>query len=160
MDEKQRKQVEYRVKNFLKEGSIKTKGNKKFAQFFLKNSKDSLDSANALFILSTNRDYQDYTKTHDLRGFLWVINASYYSMFYTARALLDNDGIELKNDLSIHMLTFDALVYFFYLTGKLEKRLFEFYVEAKEEASELLGQQTADELIDTYFFEKNKRSSI
>lgn len=91
---------------------------------------------------------------------MWVINASYYSMFYIARALLEKEGIKFKSDQSIHALTFDALIYYFYLTGKLQKKLFEYYLEAKEEATELLGKQKADELIEGYFYEKRKRASF
>ena len=133
---------------------------KKFVEFFLTNSNDSLKTARCIYDMSTNQDFQSYTGYEGLRGFLWVINASYYSMFYMARALLENEGIKLKSDLSIHSLTFDALVYYFYITGKLQKRLFEQYVEAQKEASELLGKQKADELVEEYFFEKRKRSDF
>ncbi len=158
INDKKLKEVEYRVKNYLTEKIIKTKQGNKNVQFFLINAKDSLDSAKALYDLSTNKDFQKYTGYTDLRGFLWVINASYYSMFYTAQALLESEGVKVKSDISVHAITFDALIYFFYLTGKLQKRLFEYYVEAKEEAAELLGQQKAEELVEEYFFEKGKRA--
>ncbi len=88
------------------------------------------------------------------------VNASYYSMFYMARALLENEGIKLRSEQSIHALTFDALIYYFYLTGKLQKRLLEYFAEAKKQVSELLGKQKADELIEGYFFEKRKRATF
>lgn len=81
-------------------------------------------------------------------------------MFYNVRALLEHEGIKIESDLSIHSRTFDALVYFFYITGKLEKTLFEYYSQAQEEAAELLGQQKADELVQEYFFEKGKRAAF
>jgi len=84
-------------------------------------------------------------------GFLWVVNAYYYSMFYIARALLENEGIKIKSDLSVHAIAFDAMINFFYLNGKLQKRLIEDFADAKEEASELLGKQKADQLIEDYF---------
>lgn len=74
-----------------------------------------------------------------------------------ARALLENKGIKIKTDLSIHAVVFDALVYYFYLTGKLQKRLIEDFAEAKEETSEMLGKEKAKELIEDYFYEKKKR---
>lgn len=77
-----------------------------------------------------------------------------------ARALLEHAGIKIKSDLSIHALTFDALVYFFFITGKLQKKLFEYYVAAKEDTAELLGQQRAGELIEEYFYEKGKRAAF
>ncbi len=160
LEEKKLKEAESRVKQYIREGNLKTKEKVEFAGFFLKNAEDSLDVANALFTLST-----DPTKQHTLgftsfNGFLWVVNASYYSMFYMARALLENEGIKIKTGLSVHAVTFDAMVYYFYLTGKLQKKLLDDFVQAKEEAAEVLGKQKADELIEDYFFEKQKRGTF
>jgi len=160
LDEKKLKEIGNRVKNFISEGTIKSKQPKKYVDFFLTNASDSLKTARCIYDMSTNKDYQQYTGYEGLKGFLWVINASYYSMFYMARALLENEGIKLRADLSIHALTFDALIHYFYLTGKLQKRLFEQYIEAQEEATELLGKQKADELVEEYFFEKRKRGNL
>ena len=93
-------------------------------------------------------------------GLLWVVNASYYSMFYMARALLENEGIKIKTSISVHTVTFDALISYFYLTGKLQKQFIHDFIEAKEDAAELLGKQKADELVENYFFEKNKRGTF
>ncbi|MCF7798460.1 hypothetical protein K9M74_01005 [Candidatus Woesearchaeota archaeon] len=101
---------------------------------------------------------QSYMGYPDFDGFLWVVNASYYSMFYMARALLESEGIKIKSDKSIHALTFDAMIHFFYLNGKLQKKLIEDFVESLEEASEILGKQKADLLMEDYFFEKGKRA--
>jgi len=160
LDEKKLKEIENRVKQFIAEGIVKSKQANKYAEFFLANANDSLRTARCIYDISTNKDYQGYTGYEGLKGFLWVINASYYSMFYMARALLENEGIKLKSDLSIHSLTFDAFIYYFYLPGKLQKRLFEQYIEAQEEADELLGKQRADELIEEYFWEKGKRGKF
>lgn len=160
LEEKRLKEVESRVKNYIRDGIIKTKQNKDHVNFFLTNAEDSLNSARCLFDISTNQDFQQYIGYEGLKGFLWVINASYYSIFYMVRALLEKEGIKFKSDLSIHTPTFDALIYYFYLTGKLQKRLFEYYIEAKEEAAELLGKQKADELVEEYFYEKRKRANL
>ena len=160
LDEKKLKEIENRVKQFTAGGIIKSKQPKKYVDFFLTNANDSLRTARCIYDMSTNKDYQEYTGYEGLKGFLWVINASYYSMFYVVRALLENEGIKLKSDLSIHSLTFDALIYYFYLTGKLQKRLFEQYIEAQEEANEFLGKQKADELVEEYFWEKGKRGKF
>ncbi len=124
----------------------------------MSNAKKSLKSANALYDLSTDKDMQEKTNYQDFDGFLWVVNASYYSMFYMARALLESEGIKLKSEVSIHSLTFDAVINFFYLNGKLQKRLLEDFAESLEEASEILGKQKADSLMEDYFFEKGKRA--
>lgn len=160
LDEKKLKAVESRMKDYISKGIINSKQPKKNVDFFLTNAKESLRTARCIYDMSTNQDYQKYTGYEGLKGFLWVINASYYPMFYIVRALLDNEGIKLIANLSIHALTFDALVHHFYLTGKLQKRLFEQYIEAKEEAAELLGKQKADELIEEYFHEKRKRGNL
>lgn len=157
---KKLKEAESRVKHYLREGIIKTRGTKEDVHFFLVNAKNSLQSAKLLLEVSGSEELQERTGHLGFNGYLWVINASYYSMFYMARALLDNAGIKLKSDFSIHTLTFDALVYYFYLTGKLQKRLIGIFVEAKEDAAELLGKETADELIVTYFYEKRKRGRL
>jgi uncharacterized protein (UPF0332 family) len=160
LDEKRLVEIKNRVKQYISKGTIKSKQPKKYVEFFLTNANDSLRTARCIYDLSTNKDYQQYTGYTGLKGFLWVINASYYSMFYMVRALLENEGIKLKAELSIHSLTFDALINYFYLSGKLQKRLFEQYIEAKEEATELLGKQKADELVEEYFYEKRKRGNL
>ena len=157
IEEKRLKEVQSRIKQYIADRIIVSKQKVEHIDFFLKNADDSLQSARCLSDVSTKHDYTGY---EDLAGFLWVINASYYSMFYMARALLESSGIKLKADLSVHALTFDALVYYFYLTGKLQKRLFEFYASAKENVAELLGQQRAGEMIKEYFYEKRKRATF
>jgi len=160
LDEKKLKEAESRVKQYLNEGLIKTKQQKEFVDFFLSNADKSLNSANALYDLSIDKDMQTKTGYLDFDGFLWVVNACYYSMFYMARALLENEGIKIKSDLSVHLVTFDAMINFFYLNGKLQKRLIEDFAEAKEEAADLLGKQKADALMEDYFWEKGKRSTF
>lgn len=110
--------------------------------------------------LSNDSEKQKALGFTSFNGFLWVVNASYYSLFYMARALLENTGIKIKTDLSIHAVTFDVLVYYFYLTGKLQKELLNDFIEAKEDAAQLLGKQKADEIIEDYFFEKSKRATF
>ena len=158
LDEKRISEIKKRVERFLEEGIIKKEKEKRFVEFFLKNSKDSLDSAKLLFDVSTKNNFKNYLGFPDFNGFLWVVNSSYYSMFYMARALLEYEGIKIKTDQSIHAIVFDALVYYFYLTGRLEKKLIEDFAEAEKEALEVLGKEKAKELIEDYFYEKEKRA--
>jgi uncharacterized protein (UPF0332 family) len=160
LDEKNLKEAEKRVKQFISEGLIKSKGKPEFVNFFIKNANDSIDSAKALFELSISSQKQESLGFTSFNGLLWVVNASYYSMFYMSRALLESYGIKIKADLSIHAVTFDAMICFFYLTGKLQKEFLEDFIEAKEDAAELLGKQKADELMEEYFFEKRKRATF
>ena len=158
LDEKKLKESESRFKQYLTKGMIKTRQKSEFADFFLSNSEKSLNSANALYDLSVDKEMQQKTGYFNFDGFLWVVNACYYSMFYIARALLEHKGIKIKSDLSIHLVTFDAIINLFYLNGKLQKKIIEDFAEAKEEASEILGKQKADSLIEDYFWEKGKRA--
>lgn len=160
LDEKRLKETENRVKRFISEGMIKPKENPEYVDFFVKNSEDSIDSAKALFELSINSEKQESLGFTSFNGLLWVVNASYYSMFYMARALLESEDVKIKTDLSIHAVTFDAVIYYFYLTGKLQKEFLEDFIEAKEDAAEILGKQKADELMEEYFFEKKKRGTF
>ena len=160
LDDKRLKEAENRVKQYLKEGVITTKAKPEFVNFFLDNAKHSLESAKVLYALSIDKEKQKVFGYEDFNGLLWVVNASYYSMFYLARALLESEGIKIKSDLSVHARTFDALVYFFYLNGRLQKRLIEYLAEAEEEAADLLGLQKAKELINEYFFERDKRATF
>jgi len=160
LDEKKLVQSRSRVKQYLDEGIIKTKQKAEFVDFFLSNAEKSLNSANVLYDLSTDNDMQKKIGYFNFDGFLWVVNASYYSMFYMARALLEYEGIKLKSELSIHSLTFDAIITFFYLNDKLKKRLIEDFAESLGEASEILGKERADSLIEDYFWEKGKRANF
>lgn len=157
LDEKRINEIKRRVANFIKENMIIKEKEKKFVKFFLNNAENSLNSAKLLFEVSTKNELKNATGFPNFNGFLWVINSSYYSMFYMARALLENEGIKIKTEMSIHTVVFDALVYYFYLTGKLQKKLIEDLAEAKEETSEILGKEKAKELIEDYFYEKKKR---
>lgn len=160
LEEKKLREADARVRQYQNEGIIRTKEKPEHVNFFLRNADNSLDSAKALFELSIVREKQKFLGFTSFNGLLWVVNASYYSMFYMARALLENEGIKIKTDLSIHAVTFDAVVAFFYLTGKLQKELLDDFIEAKENAAELLGKQRADELIEDYFYEKKKRGTF
>jgi len=160
LDEKLINEIKGRVTAFIKEGVIRKEKEKKFVEFFLNNAKNSLEAAKLLFDVSTKNNLRNSLGFTDFNGFLWVINASYYSMFYMARALLESEGIKIKTELSIHAFTFDAVVYYFYLTSKLQKKLIEDFSDAREEASEILGKEKARELIEDYYHEKKKRATF
>jgi hypothetical protein len=159
LEERKLKEAEKRTKQHIADGLIKT-GKSEHTTFFLRSSDDSIDSAKVLYEISTDPEKQRYHGFTSFNGLLWTVNASYYSIFYMARALLENAGIRIKTNISIHAVTFDAIVSYFYLTGKLQKALLDDFTEAKEDAAEILGKQRADELIEDYFYERKKRSSF
>ncbi|MBU0466611.1 MAG: hypothetical protein KJ600_00590 [Nanoarchaeota archaeon] len=162
LDEKRIEIIKKNVERLIKEELIiRVKEDKgRFTEFFLKNSRDSLESAKLLLNVSTKAELKALMGIPGFNGFLWTINASYYSMFYMARALLENAGIKIKTELSVHSIVFDALVCYFYLTGKIEKSIIEEFNEAEEEANEILGKEKAKGLIEDYFHEKDKRGKF
>lgn len=160
LDNKKLEQIKKRIKRFLDEGIISKKKNDLYVNFFLENSINSLETADALFKLSTELSSSEKLGFVNFNGFLWVINASYYSMFYLARALIEKNKLKLNTEQSIHALTFDVLVYFFFLTGRLKRILIDDLEYAKDEATQLLGQKKAEELINSYMSEKSKRAEF
>lgn len=139
--------------------SLKHKG---LVDFFLENSLMSLNTAKILNEVSL----KDPAKRQfnfldgDFETYLWVINTSYYSMFYMAGALLAKINLKIKSDIGVHKKTFAAFVYYFYLTKKIAKQYLEDFDEAQQESQELLGvmQGKARELMAKYGFELGKRA--
>jgi len=160
LDAKRIEEAKRNAETCIKRGAITKVSDSRFVQFFLDNARNSLDSALLLFGVSTDKNLKASTGFRDFNGFLWVINASYYSMFYMARALLEKEGIKIKTEDSVHAVTFDALVYYFYLTGKLQKRLVEDFADAEEDATRMLGREKARGLMEDYFHERRKRAKF
>jgi uncharacterized protein (UPF0332 family) len=156
-DEKIIEKAKSNIKGYLRERKIAKEKDSKYTSFFIRNAQNSFNSAKLLFNVSSNQDLKKSLGFPNFDGYLWVINSSYYSMFYMARALLESQGIKIKVKQSVHAITFNALIYYFYLTKKIEKRLIEEFQKAGNEASEILGKEKAENLIRDYFNEKDKR---
>lgn len=151
------REAQNNVKQFLRNKKIIHEKNGKYTDFFLKNAQNSFNSAKMLFNVSINNNLKKSLGFPNFNGFLWVINSSYYSMFYMARALLEANSIKIKTDQSIHAIVFNCLIHYFYSTKKIEKSLIEEFQQAGEESSEILGKEKAKKLIEDYSNEKYKR---
>lgn len=169
LDNKKIEEIKNLVPKLVNEGIIaKKEEHKKLTNFYIELAEDSLNSAQLLYKVSTNQELQNLVGLPNLKGFLWVINASYYSMFYMTSALLANATIKIKSEIGIHKLTFNAFVYYFYLTNKISKTYVEQFLEALEDSEELLGkeeiikraEEKAKELILHLEFERKKRRSF
>ena len=159
LDENKIKESKKRIEQMLKRNEILKEKDSRFVEFFLTNARHSFDSARLLYDVSTKEELKKATGFLDFNGFLWVINASYYSMFYMVRALLESSGVKIKAEQqSIHLVAFDALIYYFYSNGKIEKNLIEEFQEAGAEVQEALGREKAKLLMEDYLYEKEKRS--
>ncbi len=142
LDESRIKEAGKNVKNYLEEGLLKKTNLKEGAikQILIANSRESLKVADTLFSMNLSS--------------LWVIVSSYYAMFYITSAVLYELGYKIEHKIP-HKIAADSLVVF--VRSKLKDVLIEEYEEAQQEALELSGTK-ADELIESFDFERVKRS--
>ena len=137
------REAEKNVKSYLGEGLLKkTPVNKQVMGIFLRNAKESLRVAEEVHQKELSE--------------LWVIVCSYYAMYYSANAVLLKMGYKVGEKI-VHKVTSDAMIV--YSRGKLTETLLEEYEQTKEEALTLAGMK-ADSLIESFDFERNKRSLI
>lgn len=136
-----------------------------FINFYKKQATLSLTAAGLLYKISTEEASKEFHKLNpDYECFLWVINPSYYSMFYAVHALLAFKGIRILGEQGIHKITAHALVYYGVKNNFIAKELYEQFVKSQQEAAELLNledfQEKAEELSAKYFYEVEKRSKF
>ena len=140
MDEKRIEIAEKNFRNYLNEGKIKKvdRVESMIYNTYLRNARESLNSANQLF--------QNKTSS------LWVVATSYYSMFYMACAYLYKLGYKPGDEI-VHQVVNEALI----VQGrhKLKNHLLENYAEEKEKA--LIA---VDNYLENYEREKGKRASF
>ncbi|MEK6904797.1 MAG: hypothetical protein AABX24_00165 [Nanoarchaeota archaeon] len=137
------KEAESNVNSYLEEGLLKKAiMNKQVMDIFLRNAKESLRVAEEVHQKNISE--------------LWAIVCSYYSMYYSANAVLLKLGYKVGEKI-VHKVTSDAIIV--YVRGKLKGSLIEGYEDSKEEALNLAGMK-ADALIESFDFERNKRGLI
>ena len=143
LDKKRIKEAENNVRSYLNEGLLKKAAmNKQVMDILLRNAKESLRVAEEIHQKNLSE--------------LWVIVCSYYAMYYYANAVLLKFGYKVGEKI-VHKVTSDAMIV--YIRGKLKESLIEEYEQTKEEALNLAGMK-ADSLIESFEFERNKRSLI
>ncbi len=143
LDKARIKEAEDNVKSYLEEGLLKKAvADKQIIDILLKNAKESLRVAQEAHQKNLSE--------------LWVIVCSYYAMFYYANAVLIKLGYKVGEKI-VHKVTADAMIV--YVRGKLKENLLEQYEETKDEALNLAGMR-ADALIESFDFERNKRSLV
>ncbi|MBI2151502.1 hypothetical protein HYU21_02125 [Candidatus Woesearchaeota archaeon] len=135
----------------------------RFINFYKRQANISLVSADLLYNISTEKTSKIFHKLNpDYECFLWVINPSYYSMFYAVQALLAYKGVRIVSQQSIHKITAHALVYYCIKNNFIAKELYETFVQSQQEAAELLSlddfRGKAEDLAVKYFYEVEKRS--
>ena len=136
-------EAEKNVPSYLAEGLLKkTIANKHIMDILLRNAKESLRVA-------------EETQQKNISE-LWVIVCSYYAMYYAANAVLLKFGYKVGEKI-VHKVTADAIIV--YVRGKLKESFIEEYEQTKDEALNLAGMK-ADALIESFDFERDKRSRI
>ncbi len=157
------------VRQYIADGLLRVKddGIKRFVPFFMEQAEKSLRTADFIHGLSTSDSVKETLGVEkNFESYVWVIVTSYYSMFYSALALLAREGIRVGRQIA-HKVAADALIHFFISNKRLAK-MFEDYEEAKDTTLDLIGkgelmkrlEKRADELIIAYEKEMKKRSTF
>jgi len=141
LDEDRIKEAERNVKSYINEGLIfKKEFNPLIFRILLNNAEESLKVAKLLY----EQNHSDF----------WAIVASYYSMYYSANAVLFKLGYKIGDKIS-HKVTAESLIVF--VRHKLKASLLEGYYETKEIA---LAGIKADSLIESFDLERGKRGRL
>lgn len=154
-------EAEKNVARYIEDGwlFVKRKDIAQYLEFFLKNAETSLLTAKTLFELSSdNQKKQVFNLEEKFETFLWVVVSAYYSMFYTALALLAKNEIKIGDKL-VHRVVSDVLIANFLKNQKLAK-LLENYEEAREQTLQIVGSERAKELVESYEYERHKRHNL
>lgn len=158
--DKEIKQIESNIKIYLDEDLFKKGDYEYLVNFYLNTAKKTLSTAEVLMQLSENKELkQKFNLLDDFETFLWVITTSYYSMFYAVNSLLAKNGIKVGEKIA-HKVTSDVFYHYYIRNGRIAKRLFKIYEEAKEQAIDLTSadySKQAEELSQNLEFERNKR---
>ena len=141
LTDKRIKEVEENVRSYIEEGLLrKAKFDKNIFRILRRNATESLEVAIHLY--------------KHKKSALWIIVASYYSMFYAANALIYKLGYKVGSKIP-HKVTADALI------AIARQRISHYLVEEYEDAaSEALAIMKADELVSYFDYERKKRSYI
>jgi uncharacterized protein (UPF0332 family) len=128
---------------------VKPKAHKK--EFFKNKAEDSLRLAKDLLEKKEHLD--------------WALSTAYYSMFYNAISLLAHNGVDLQEiDESVHSLTYQALIYYFFiLNSRIEEQYLQDFKSSMEESDirlKTLAKQKSEELLAGYKNIKADRGKV
>ncbi len=132
------------------QSSIKS-SNEDEANYFLEKAHSSFETSKRLF---------DLIESESLNAQMWVINTSYYSMFFAVTAILAKKNKKITQSMGIPKLTFHAFICFFY--EKIKQNFIEDYKTAINDVEELLqfSEEQTDFIISDYSFEIEKRKKF
>lgn len=156
--EKEIKIIESNINIYLEGGLFKRGEYSNLIDFYVKTSKKTLQTADALMQISENNELKKRLELlDDFETYLWVITTSYYSMFYIVNALFSKHGIRL-GDKIVHKVASDVFYFYFIKNKKIAKELFEIYEESKNQAMDLIRySEQAEKLFQDLEYERDKR---
>lgn len=144
-----------------------------FKHHTLTKSENALKTAKFILRIMEDQKANEFFNAEDYDGTLWIVNASYYKIFFLAQYLLALDKKKLPEDAEdTHKTVELALMYYFIIKGsnlenkkdlKWEEikqsrlsRALELMAQAKEENQELT-QQRAKKVVEYMQAERTKR---
>ncbi|MCX6816054.1 MAG: hypothetical protein NT120_04350 [Candidatus Aenigmarchaeota archaeon] len=141
LDANEIRKIEGNVKAYLQDGILKKDPSAKdLVGIYMQNAERSFATASLLLDISDSSELKKANKMEpDFETYIWVLVASYYSMFYAANALLAKSGLRTSEKIA-HKATSDALVVYFILNNKLAKSMYESYQESMSIAMDLTKQ--------------------
>ena len=143
---------------YQNEGLFKKGDYSYLIEFYVRTTKKTLQTADALIQISENNELKKKLGLLDnFETYLWVVTTSYYSMFYMVNALLSKQGIKL-GDKIVHKVASDVFYFYFIKNKKIAKELYEIYEEAKDQALDLIKySEQAEKLFRDLESEREKR---
>ncbi|MBI2672256.1 hypothetical protein HYX16_04955 [Candidatus Woesearchaeota archaeon] len=141
MKELNANKINEEYQTLIKKGSIKENDPKVHTRIHLMFSKaqNNLKIGRAIFKISKDSKLKELLKLKDKDSFYdWVIQASYYTIFHAANALLASKKIKILQP-SIHKAALYAFGKIFIINKELEDELFFIYEEAEQKALELFS---------------------
>ena len=122
------------------------------AELYLQRAENELVAAQMLFEISSNPVIQkeQFKLEKDFTFYSTVIGHSYYSIFYSAKAILIKNGIKTEAP-EVHKKTLEAFEKHLVSAGKLDMELLKIYQKMVVRADALLG---------IFLLEKRKRGEF
>ena len=110
------------------------------AELYLQRAENELVAAQMLFDVSSNPTLQkeQFKLEKDFTFYSPVISHSYYSIFYSAKAILVKNGVKTEAP-EVHRKTLEAFEKYLVSTGKLDIELLKIYQKMIVRADALLG---------------------
>lgn len=112
----------------------------KLAELYISRAENEIIAAQILFEISNNINLQkeQFKLEKDFTFYSLTISHAYYCIFYSAKAILINEGVKTESP-DIHRKTLEAFEKFLVKTGKLDLELLKIYKKMIIRADGLLG---------------------